>query len=242
MMKGKGSKGKNGKGKACQSMDLLQFFKPKSQVKPITLADRKSDFETPVKKKQKHHLDDEEGTAKVVASSSVSTPLASDTPMGTPRQEENEDEQLRKEFIPHKSTITRLGTPAQTYRRRKRIKNEEEEGGGGKNQEDARVVVDLNRSSTGEVREEEKRSLVEPDSKNNKQHTDTTVRLRQVYLDLGQSNFGHTKCPVCGLLYTVGEPSDEKTHKQFHRKFLQKFSSKNNNLLKPEASSDLLNV
>ena len=44
------------------------------------------------------------------------------------------------------------------------------------------------------------------------------TRMRQLYLDLGQSNFAHTRCEVCGLVYAVGEPEDEKTHRDYHRR------------------------
>ena len=232
MLKGmKSSKGKSGskagKGKRCQSMDLLHFFKPKTQlVKPITLADRKSeDFETPVKKKQRYVDEGKEVQVEVetrgggegkgeeekreIASFSVSTPIAGADPHGTPVQEEKN---VRKGFLPH-SSLTRLGTPAQTYRRRKRVVKDSD---GSENQ------------SLGE-------SDSNPHNNSSKKHdvadATGTAKLRQVYLDLGQSNFGHTKCPVCGLLYTVGEPSDEKAHKQFHRKFLNRSSNK------PTASS-----
>ena len=40
--------------------------------------------------------------------------------------------------------------------------------------------------------------------------------MKQLFLDLGQKNFGHRKCPECGLLYAVGEPEDERTHAKFH--------------------------
>ena len=40
--------------------------------------------------------------------------------------------------------------------------------------------------------------------------------MKQLFLDLGQKNFGHRKCPECGMLYAVGEPEDERTHAKFH--------------------------
>ena len=44
--------------------------------------------------------------------------------------------------------------------------------------------------------------------------------LEQLYLDLGQRTFGRTvECPVCGLAYCEGEPSDEAAHRAHHRKF-----------------------
>ena len=39
-------------------------------------------------------------------------------------------------------------------------------------------------------------------------------------LDLGQSSMRHATCARCGLVYAKGDPSDEKTHAQYHAKFL----------------------
>lgn len=42
----------------------------------------------------------------------------------------------------------------------------------------------------------------------------------QMCLDLGQSTMRHETCAKCGLVYAKGEPDDEKTHAQYHAKFL----------------------
>lgn len=45
-------------------------------------------------------------------------------------------------------------------------------------------------------------------------------RLQQLCLDLGQKNFGHVTCKVCGMVYTFGQAEDEGEHTRFHRKYL----------------------
>ena len=52
--------------------------------------------------------------------------------------------------------------------------------------------------------------------------TDASKResLRQLCLDLGQKSFGHSTCPVCGMVYTLGQAEDEGEHEKFHRKYL----------------------
>jgi len=44
-------------------------------------------------------------------------------------------------------------------------------------------------------------------------------KTRQLYLDLGQKSFRHTTCAECGLVYVIGEPSDEEVHRRHHNKF-----------------------
>ena len=44
----------------------------------------------------------------------------------------------------------------------------------------------------------------------------TSGVMKQLFLDLGQKNFGHVTCPTCGLLYARGEPSDERAHDAYH--------------------------
>ena len=44
--------------------------------------------------------------------------------------------------------------------------------------------------------------------------------MKQLFLDLGQKNFGHVTCATCGLLYAKGEPADERTHDAYHARFL----------------------
>uniref|UniRef100_A0A061RLN9 N-acetyltransferase n=1 Tax=Tetraselmis sp. GSL018 TaxID=582737 RepID=A0A061RLN9_9CHLO len=46
-------------------------------------------------------------------------------------------------------------------------------------------------------------------------------RKAQTHLDLGQADFFHRSCSVCGLVYAVGLESDEKLHAGFHRRHLK---------------------
>jgi hypothetical protein len=46
------------------------------------------------------------------------------------------------------------------------------------------------------------------------------VRHIQLYLDLGQKNFGHCICTVCSMTYAKGNEDDETLHARFHRSFL----------------------
>ncbi|KAG1670753.1 hypothetical protein FOA52_013980 [Chlamydomonas sp. UWO 241] len=39
----------------------------------------------------------------------------------------------------------------------------------------------------------------------------------QLCLDLGQRAFGPSRCTGCGMLYTKGQPDDERTHRDFHQ-------------------------
>lgn len=41
----------------------------------------------------------------------------------------------------------------------------------------------------------------------------------QYCLDFGQKNIDPIRCPTCGMLYVVGEESDEKQHAKFHADF-----------------------
>lgn len=41
----------------------------------------------------------------------------------------------------------------------------------------------------------------------------------QYCLDFGQKNIDPIRCKSCGMLYVVGEESDEKQHAKFHREF-----------------------
>lgn len=42
---------------------------------------------------------------------------------------------------------------------------------------------------------------------------------QQMYLDFGQRSFGRQiECAVCGMLYTEGEPEDEKEHQRRHQR------------------------
>ena len=44
--------------------------------------------------------------------------------------------------------------------------------------------------------------------------------LQQLCLDLGQRNFGHVTCRVCGMVYSLGQSQDEADHSKFHRRYL----------------------
>ena len=39
--------------------------------------------------------------------------------------------------------------------------------------------------------------------------------MYQACLDIGK-NIGHQTCSTCGMIYTPGEPNDEKMHAKFH--------------------------
>lgn len=41
----------------------------------------------------------------------------------------------------------------------------------------------------------------------------------QYVLDFGQKNIDPIRCPTCGMLYVVGEESDEKQHAKYHSEF-----------------------
>lgn len=46
------------------------------------------------------------------------------------------------------------------------------------------------------------------------------MRANEQYcLDFGQKNIDPIRCPTCGMLYVVGEESDEKQHAKFHAEF-----------------------
>lgn len=41
-------------------------------------------------------------------------------------------------------------------------------------------------------------------------------KLEQLFLDFGQRNLESTTCAECGMVYSVGVPSDEQLHRQYH--------------------------
>lgn len=45
-------------------------------------------------------------------------------------------------------------------------------------------------------------------------------KMEQMYLDLGQKDFGHVTCQTCNMVYTRAQPEDEADHLKFHRKFV----------------------
>ena len=38
--------------------------------------------------------------------------------------------------------------------------------------------------------------------------------------DLGQKDFSHVTCSVCGMVYTSGQPTDQAEHLHFHKSYL----------------------
>ena len=44
--------------------------------------------------------------------------------------------------------------------------------------------------------------------------------------DAGQKNFGHTTCPVCGMVYTKTLPEDVMQHSKYHHDVMQKLKFK----------------
>lgn len=44
--------------------------------------------------------------------------------------------------------------------------------------------------------------------------------LDQYVLDFGQKNFDAQRCKICNMIYTIGEIVDEKTHEEYHDKFV----------------------
>ncbi|XP_068747981.1 N-acetyltransferase ESCO1-like isoform X2 [Montipora capricornis] len=45
-------------------------------------------------------------------------------------------------------------------------------------------------------------------------------KQEQMYLDLGQKDFGHVTCPTCGMVYTKAQPEDEAAHIRHHKSFV----------------------
>lgn len=43
----------------------------------------------------------------------------------------------------------------------------------------------------------------------------------QYHLELGQSDFLLRSCSVCGMMYACGDESDEKLHRDFHKKYYE---------------------
>ena len=46
-------------------------------------------------------------------------------------------------------------------------------------------------------------------------------KLIQMKLDFGQKNVGIKNCNICGMVYTVGDMDDIKSHKNFHKSILK---------------------
>ncbi|XP_078361975.1 uncharacterized protein LOC144646304 isoform X2 [Oculina patagonica] len=61
-----------------------------------------------------------------------------------------------------------------------------------------------------------------PESKNRvtPKKKKTGKKQEQMYLDLGQKDFGHVTCPTCGMVYTRAQPDDEAAHIRHHKSFV----------------------
>ncbi|XP_065061833.1 uncharacterized protein LOC135688768 isoform X2 [Rhopilema esculentum] len=51
-------------------------------------------------------------------------------------------------------------------------------------------------------------------------------KMEQLYIDVGQKNFGHTTCEACGMVYTKTLPEDALEHSKYHQKLMQKLKFK----------------
>ncbi|XP_066929923.1 N-acetyltransferase ESCO1-like isoform X2 [Clytia hemisphaerica] len=49
-----------------------------------------------------------------------------------------------------------------------------------------------------------------------------TPAKEQMYIDVGQKDFGHVKCESCGMVYTKSQEEDEEQHAKYHQKIVQK--------------------
>lgn len=47
----------------------------------------------------------------------------------------------------------------------------------------------------------------------------TPSKMTQLFIDLGQKDFGHTVCPVCSMPYNKALPEDELVHQKYHKNF-----------------------
>ncbi|QDZ17940.1 hypothetical protein A3770_01p04580 [Chloropicon primus] len=201
-MKGRSGKGGPSGGKEKGgTMSLLQFFKPRTgpvvREIAVTATRRQRDDGDDGEEEGKRRRLEGEGREWEEFATPVKRPRGGEEGAGLGpacgAEEERTPKQEAKPAARRRGPdLARLGTPAQTYSRRKRPRVEELPSSPVANEE------------VGEPR---------PGGP-------VPTKLRQAYLDLGQSNFGPVKCPTCGLLYTIGEPTDERTHRQFHKKFL----------------------
>lgn len=48
----------------------------------------------------------------------------------------------------------------------------------------------------------------------------------QMYIDVGQKDFGHVKCDTCGMVYTKSQEEDEEHHAKYHQRIVQKLKFK----------------
>src|SRR3990167_5801398 len=68
----------------------------------------------------------------------------------------------------------------------------------------------------------------EPAARAKKIKVTTAPQPKQMFLDLGQKNFGVSSCSICGMMFSSGLSEDDSLHKKFHAQFL-----KQNNLKLP---------
>ena len=68
----------------------------------------------------------------------------------------------------------------------------------------------------------------EPSTRAKKVKVTTAPQPKQMFLDLGQKNFGVSSCKVCGMMFSSGLSEDDTLHKKFHAQYL-----KQNNLKLP---------
>lgn len=55
-----------------------------------------------------------------------------------------------------------------------------------------------------------------PQRRSNRRRVPLMKASEQYCLDFGQKNFDPIRCEVCGMIYVVGEESDEKQHARYH--------------------------
>eukprot|EP00794_Sanderia_malayensis_P004547 gene4547-5145_t len=51
-------------------------------------------------------------------------------------------------------------------------------------------------------------------------------KLEQLYIDVGQRDFGHTACETCGMVYTKTLEEDSLQHAKYHQKMMQRLKFK----------------
>ena len=120
--------------------------------------------------------------------------------------------------------------PVATYKRRRRVDGGKGGGISKDGVKDGSRDEDAPSTSGGDPGGEPKRARSEipmrdGSSKANARQAAPPTGMKQLFLDLGQKNFGHCKCPTCGLLYAKGEPEDERTHAKFHAEFTAQSSA-----------------
>lgn len=67
------------------------------------------------------------------------------------------------------------------------------------------------------------------------------AKTTQMCLDLGQASLRHVTCVKCGLVYAQGDPEDERTHAQYHEKFVASGGGGASMTLKPGTGQNMVN-